>query len=278
MHEFDAYSPAEIAARVSAGGVTKARLSLTTLLLLGLLAGGFVGIGSLYFTIIVSDGVIPFGLARLIGGICFSLGLLLVVVCGAELFTGNILIAMAWANGSITLVEMLRNWSIVCIANFVGAAGFALLVFLSGHWEMNNGVIGESYLKIASAKASLPFWKAFFSGVLCNNLVCLAVWMSFAGRTVVDKFVGVVLPISAFVAAGFEHSIANMYFFTMAMLLQIKGIYAQSTLNITTSSDMVGNLIPVIMGNIVGGSILVALIYWLIYRKKTKKELIAPFH
>ena len=270
MHEFDAYSPAEIAARVSAGGVTKARLPLTSLFLLGLLAGGFVGIGALYYTIVISDSALPFGLARVIGGICFSLGLLLVVVCGAELFTGNILIAMAWADGSITLLELLRNWLIVCVANFIGAAGFATLVFLSGHWEMNGGAIGASYLKIASAKVALPFWKAFVLGILCNNLVCLAVWMSFAGRTVIDKFVGVILPISAFVAAGFEHSIANMYFFPMAMLLEMKGIYAQNGLNAITSVDVVGNLAPVIAGNIVGGSLLVALIYWVIYRKNQR--------
>ena len=271
MHEFDAYTPAEIAARVSAGGVTKARLPLSTLFLLGIMAGGFIGIGALYFTIIVSDSELSFAIARLIGGICFSIGLLLVVVCGAELFTGNILIAMAWADGSIRFTELLRNWAVVCLANFIGAAGFALLVFLSGHWELNGGAVGATYLKIAAAKAGLPFWQAFFLGVLCNNLVCLAIWMSFAGRTVVDKFIGVVLPISAFVAAGFEHSIANMYFFPMALLLQASGSYSQNGLHDITTSDIAGNLIPVIAGNIIGGSVLVALIYWLIYRKNIKR-------
>jgi formate transporter len=270
MHEFDAYSPSEIAARVSAGGITKARLPLVTLFLLGIMAGGFVGIGALYFTIIVSDSELSFAMARLIGGICFSTGLLLVVVCGAELFTGNVLIAMAWADGSIRFMELLRNWAVVCMANFIGAAGFAFLVFLSGHWELNGGAVGATYLKIAAAKAGLPFWKAFFLGVLCNNLVCLAVWMSFAGRTVIDKFIGVVLPISAFAAAGFEHSIANMYFFPMALLLQANGSYSQNGLIEITASDIAGNLIPVIAGNIVGGSVLVALIYWLIYRKNNK--------
>jgi len=230
MHEFDAYTPAEIAARVSAGGVTKARLPLSTLFLLGIMAGGFVGIGALYFTIIVSDSELSFAIARLIGGICFSIGLLLVVVCGAELFTGNILIAMAWADGSIRFTELLRNWAVVCLANFIGAAGFALLVFLSGHWELNGGAVGATYLKIAAAKAGLPFWQAFF-----------------------------------------EHSIANMYFFPMALLLQASGSYSQNGLHDITTSDIAGNLIPVISGNIVGGSSLVALIYWLIYRKNIKR-------
>ena len=165
MHEFDAYTPAEIAARVSAGGVTKARLPLSTLFLLGIMAGGFVGIGALYFTIIVSDSELSFAIARLIGGICFSIGLLLVVVCGAELFTGNILIAMAWADGSIRFTELLRNWGVVCLANFIGAAGFALLVFLSGHWELNGGAVGATYLKIAAALLGKEYAGKYLAGL-----------------------------------------------------------------------------------------------------------------
>jgi formate/nitrite transporter len=190
---------------------------------------------------------------------------MLVVVAGAELFTGNNLLAMGWADGCVSTREVVRNWVVVCVANFVGAAGLALIVFLSGHWEMNGGAVGAAYLKIAAAKAALPWWRAFFLGVLCNILVCMAVWMVMAGRSVADKFFAILLPISAFVAAGFEHSIANMYFFPMALLLKWHGLALPPGGEGITVAGMLGNLGPVIAGNIVGGSVLVALVYWVIY-------------
>ena len=217
---FDAFSPKEIAGRVNDFCVVKARMPLLTMWMLGMLAGAFIGLGSLYFTLVLSDASLGFAAARVTGGAVFSLGLLLVVVAGAELFTGNNLLAMAWADGCVTWREVGRNWVVVCAANFVGAAGLALMAYLSGHWEMNGGAVGATYLKIAAAKAALPAWRAFFLAMLCNILVCMAVWMALAGRSVVDKFVAILFPISAFVAAGFEHSIANMYFFPMAMLLK----------------------------------------------------------
>src|SRR5512147_1057493 len=195
---FDAYSPQEIAARVQDVGVAKARLPLLSTAMLGLLAGAFIGLGALYYVLVASDLHLGFAAARVLGGACFSLGLLLVVVAGAELFTGNNLLAMAWADGRITSAEVLRNWVVVCAANFAGAAGLALIVFLSGHAEMNGGAVGRAYLEVAAAKSSLPFWTAFWRGVLCNVLVCMAVWMAFAGRSVVDKLVAVIFPISAF--------------------------------------------------------------------------------
>jgi formate/nitrite transporter len=222
-------------------------------------------LGSLYFTLVASDATLGFAAARVTGGVVFSLGLLLVVVAGAELFTGNNLLAMGWADGCVSLREVLRNWGVVCAANFVGAAGLALIVYLSGHWEMNGGAVGATYLKIAAAKAALPAWRAFFLGVLCNILVCMALWMALAGRSVVDKFVAMVLPISAFVAAGFEHSIANMYFFQVALLLKWHGLALPPGGDAITLTGMLGNLGPVIAGNIVGGSVLVALVYWVIY-------------
>lgn len=258
--DFDAYAPAEIARRVEAAGVAKARMPFLPLLMLGLLAGAFIGLGTLYFVIVVSDGSIGFAAQRVLGGAVFSLGLLLVVVAGAELFTGNNLLAMAWADGKIGSGELLRNWAIVCGANFVGAAGLAALVYFSGHPDMNGGAIGRTYLEIAAAKTSLPFGTAFFRGVLCNVLVCLAVWMTLAGRSVVDKFVAILLPISAFVAAGFEHSIANMYLLPLAMLLQ-----AGSGAPVEWAG-LWRNLVPVIAGNVAGGSVLVALVYHVIYR------------
>jgi len=273
---FDAFSPKEVAGRVKDFCVVKAQLPLLTLWMLGMLAGAFIGLGALYFTLVVSDASLGFATARVAGGVCFSLGLLLVVVAGAELFTGNNLLAMGWAAGCVSLREVLRNWAVVCVANFVGAAGLALLVYLSGHWEMNGGAVGATYLKIAAAKAALPAWRAFFLGVLCNILVCMAVWMALAGRSVVDKFVAILFPISAFVAAGFEHSIANMYFFPLAILLKWHGLALPPGGDAITVAGMLGNLAPVIAGNIVGGSVLVALVYWVIYLRRRPPDSAAP--
>jgi len=273
---FDAFSPKEVAGRVKDFCVVKAQLPLLTLWMLGMLAGAFIGLGALYFTLVVSDASLGFATARVAGGVCFSLGLLLVVVAGAELFTGNNLLAMGWADGCVSLREVLRNWAVVCAANFVGAAGLALLVYLSGHWEMNGGAVGATYLKIAAAKAALPAWRAFFLGVLCNILVCMAVWMALAGRSVVDKFVAILFPISAFVAAGFEHSIANMYFFPLAILLKWHGLALPPGGDAITVAGMLGNLAPVIAGNIVGGSVLVALVYWVIYLRRRPPDSAAP--
>lgn len=263
---FDAFSPKEIAARVETIGVAKARLPLIPMLMLSMLAGAFIGLGALYFVIVKSDPALGFASKQVLGGVTFSLGLILVVVAGAELFTGNNLLAMAWADGKISTPELLRNWLIVCVGNFIGAAGLAVLVFLSRHPEMNNAGIAQEYIKIAAAKVALPFWTAFFKGILCNALVCMAVWMAFAGRSVVDKAVAIVFPISAFVAAGFEHSIANMFFITLAMLLQDFGEFGVNPKTITWIGFL-HNLAPVILGNIVGGSILVGLVYHLIYRR-----------
>jgi formate/nitrite transporter len=252
----DAYAPAEIAERVQSVGVAKARLPLLSLVMLGFLAGAFIGLGSLYYVIVASDPQLGWAAQRVLGGAVFSLGLLLVVVAGAELFTGNNLVAMAWAAGKVSSRELLWNWLVVCAANFGGAVGLALLVFLSGHAEQ----YAATYLKIAAVKTSLPFAQAFFSGVLCNVLVCMAVWMTLAGRSVVDKAVAILFPISAFVAAGFEHSVANMYFIPLGLMLQAA---AGQPVEL---AGLARNLVPVIAGNLVGGSVLVALVYYVIYR------------
>jgi len=265
LYGFDAFSPKEIAARVETIGVAKARFPLLSMVMLSVLAGAFIGLGALYFVLVKSDASLGFAAKQVLGGLVFSLGLILVVVAGAELFTGNNLLAMAWADGKISTRELLRNWAIVCIGNFVGAAGLALIVYLSRHPEMNNGAIAREYVAIAAAKVSMPFWTALFKGVLCNVLVCMAVWMAMAGRSVVDKAVAVVFPICAFVAAGFEHSIANMYLMPLAMLLQ-QGSGAAGTAAVSWTG-MAGNLLPVIAGNLVGGSVLVGLTYHVIYRR-----------
>jgi formate/nitrite transporter len=251
----DAYSPREIAARVRDVGVGKARLPLLTQGLLGVMAGAFIGLGALVFTLVASDSSLGFAASRLLGGLAFSLGLILVTVAGAELFTGNNLLAMAWASRRIDTRELLRNWIVVCASNLVGASGLALLVWWSGHGSLNDGAVGRAAIRIATAKAALPSAELFFRGVLCNLLVCMAVWMALAGRSVTDKVLAIVFPITAFVAAGFEHSIANMYFFPLAIALG-------APLGV---GDLARNLLPVIAGNIIGGSVLVALVYWVIY-------------
>ncbi|MBK8339715.1 MAG: formate/nitrite transporter family protein [Flavobacteriales bacterium] len=262
----DAFTPAQITERIERVGVVKARLPLLSLVLLGVLAGAFIGLGAMYATLVTADTDLSHAVGRVLGGVVFSLGLLLVVIAGAELFTGNNLLAMAWADGRITTREVLRNWVVVCLANFLGAAGIALLVHLSGHTGMNGGAVADQYVRIAAAKCTLPFWRAFFSGVLCNILVCLAVWMAFAGRSVMDKAVAIVFPISAFVAAGFEHSVANMYFIPIGMLCVSAGSTITAGVDITWVG-MLGNLAPVILGNLLGGSGFVAFIYYIIYRR-----------
>ena len=256
----DAYTPHQMAERVQAVGVRKAQLPLLTQALLGMLAGAFIGLGALMFTLVASDATLSFAAQRLLGGLVFSLGLLLVAVAGAELFTGNNLIAMAWASGQVSGSALLRNWLLVGLANLAGALLLALLVHFSGHLAMNQGAVGRTAVAIALAKVQLPWAEAFFRGVLCNVLVCMAVWMSFAGRSVVDKAVAIVFPVTAFVAAGFEHSIANLYFFPLAWLQGAP----------ITLAQMAGNLLPVVAGNLVGGSVLVALVYWLIYLRPSR--------
>lgn len=266
MFGADAFSPKEISERINNIGIVKVKLPLLSSVMLGILAGAFIGLGALYFVLIKSDASLGFAIGQVLGGVAFSLGLILVIVAGAELFTGNNLLVMAWAHGKISTYDLLRNWIVVCLANFIGAAGLAVLVFLSGHTDMNNGAVAEQYINIAIAKTNLPFWSAFFKGVLCNILVCMAVWMACAGRSVIDKVVVIVFPISAFVAAGFEHSIANMYFIPLAMLEQHFGS-SDLAVSLVTWSGFLNNLIPVIMGNLVGGSLFVALVYYIIYRR-----------
>lgn len=258
---FDAHAPSEIAARIEAAGVAKARLALLPLSMLGVLAGAYVGLGALMFTLVAADEQLGFAASRLAGGLAFSLGLLIVTIAGAELFTGNNLLAMAWADGRVRTGELLRHWAIVCAANALGAAGLALLVWLAGTGALNGGAVGRAAVRIALAKAELPAMEAFVRGVLCNLLVCMAVWMAQAGRSVADKAVAVVFPITAFVAAGFEHSIANFYFFPLAWL-------SGAPLD---AGAVIRNLVLVIGGNLFGGSVLVALVYHVIYLRRERK-------
>jgi formate/nitrite transporter len=263
---FDAYSPKQIAQRIDQVAVAKVQLPFLSMLMLGILAGVFIGLGALAFVLVKSDPSLGFASSQLLGGLAFSLGLILVVVAGAELFTVNNLIVMAWADGKISSAMLLQNWFVVCIANLIGGVGLAILVFLSGHTDMNGGQIAQQYVDIAISKTSLSFSSAFFKGVLCNILVCMAVWMTLAGRSVVDKVMAIIFPITVFVAAGFEHSIANMYLIPMGILIQ-QSADLQVGAAVISWSGLFYNLMPVILGNLLGGSVLVGLVYHVIYRR-----------
>jgi formate transporter len=267
IFNLNAYSPAEIKEAVEKVGVKKTKLPLQASFMLAIVAGGSIGLGALYYTIVVSDEALSFAAARVGGGLAFSLGLALVLVGGAELFTGNNLIVMAWASGKVSTREMLRNWLIVYLGNLVGALGLAVLVLLSHHLDMNGGRIGLSILNTAVAKIQPDVVTLFVKGILCNLLVCLAVWLAYAGRSVTDKILALILPVSAFIAAGFEHCVANMYFLPLAWLLtQTGNVPADFDASIITTSGIIHNLVPVTLGNIVGGAGLVGAVYWAIYR------------
>ena len=265
----DAYAPAQIAMRVREVGVTKAAMPVLTMFALAILAGAFIALGSLFFTMTMTTGTTgqppAFGLMRLAGGLTFSLGLILVVVGGAELFTGNNLIAMAWASGRVTTQQILRNWGWVYLGNMVGAGGTAVLVWLAGIHTMGDGAVGETMVQIARSKISLDPVSALARGVLCNVLVCLAVWLCMGARSVTDKILAILFPISAFVACGFEHSVANMYFLPIGVAL------AAGTSAPLSVTDAVGNLALVTIGNVLGGTILVALVYWSVYLRRSNE-------
>jgi formate/nitrite transporter len=262
----DAYAPAEIAARVEKAGIGKARLPALSLMALAMLAGAFIAFGAMLYTLVMTGSDPGFGPARLVGGIAFSLGLILVIVGGAELFTGNTLIVMAAASRRVSIAALLRNWAIVYVGNFAGSIGAAVLVYLSGTLALDGGAVGETAREIARAKLALPADQAFFRGVLCNALVCLAVWLCFSARDVAGKVLAIVWPISAFVALGFEHSVANMYLIPIGML-------AGTTLDI---GGFAHNLFWVTLGNIVGGAGGVALVYWIIYLRPGARRPTAP--
>lgn len=264
----DAYSPAEIQDKVEKVGVKKARLPFLASFMLSIVAGGSIGLGGLFFCIVLADPSLGFAIQRVLGGVLFSLGLALVMIGGAELFTGNCLIVMAWMNRQIRTGEVLRNWATVWLGNLVGALGLVGLVFMAHHTDLNNGQVGVAVLKLAVGKIAPDATTIFFKGVLCNILVCLGVWLAYAGRSVADKMAGMVLPVACFVAAGFEHCVANMYFLPLAWLLTVSGPVPEGIdVSVITLAGIVHNLVPATLGNIVGGAGFVGVVYWAIYRK-----------
>ena len=271
---FDALLPAEIVKKAEDVGARKCHLPFWSLLALAVLAGAFIALGAVYSTTVSAGatGVLPFGIVRLLAGLVFCLGLILVVVGGAELFTGNALIAMAWASGLVSTTQLLRNWFIVYIGNLLGAVVTAILLYLSQQYTFGNGAVGLTALEIARIKTSLGFVQAVALGILCNGLVCLAVWLCFGARTTTDKILAILFPISAFVAAGFEHSVANMYYLPIGLLIKTDttfltaiGKSVSDYPNLTWTNSLLVNLLPVTIGNILGGVVLVGLTYWFVY-------------
>ncbi len=269
---FDALLPAEMARRAEQIGVGKTRLPALNMFALALLAGAFIALGAVFATTVAAgtSEELPFGITKLLVGLVFSLGLILVIVGGAELFTGNNLIVMAWASGKVSTRSLLRNWGIVYLGNFIGAVGTAGLIFLSRQYTFGGGSVGLAALNIANGKVGLGFVQAIMLGILCNALVCLAVWLTLGARSTVDKIAAIIFPITAFVAAGFEHSVANMYFIPVGLLIkQFDPAFVQTVgaelPNLTWSAFVLKNLLPVTIGNIIGGSLFVAAIYWIIF-------------
>ncbi len=277
----DSLLPPEMAHKAETIGLNKANAPARYLFVLAVLAGAFIALGAMFATIAFSSPGLPYGATRLLGGLVFSLGLILVIVGGAELFTGNVLIVMAWASRKVSSLHLLRNWGLVYLGNFVGATLTAGLVFLTGQYLNGSGAVGQTALSIANGKAGLGFLPAVASGILCNALVCLAVWLTYSARSTTDKILAIVFPITAFVAAGFEHSIANMYFLPYGLLIksfapaafwELIGKTALDYSQLSWGAFFVKNLLPVTLGNILGGGVLVAAVYWVAYLWKGGKR------
>jgi formate transporter len=271
----DALLPAEMAARAEYIGVRKAETPALTTFILAILAGAFIALGAIFATTTAAgtSGVLPYGVAKLLTGFVFCLGLILVVVGGAELFTGNNLIVMAWASRKVSTAALLRNWAIVYLGNFVGSIGTVIIVFLSKQYTFGSGAVGATALGIANSKVGLAPIQAVALGILCNILVCLAVWLTFSARSTLDKIAAIIFPITAFVAAGFEHSVANMYFVPMGLLIKtldpnFANALALNLDRLTWGGFLLNNLLPVTIGNIIGGSLFVAAVYWTIFLRR----------
>jgi formate transporter len=271
----DALPPADVARKAETVGVAKAGMPALDLFVLAVLAGAFIGLGAAFATTVGSGAAdMPYGVMRLLVGLAFTLGLVLVVVAGAELFTGNNLIVMAWASRRVTSMLLLRNWGIVYVGNFVGAFGTALLVWLGKQYTFGDGAVGLTALSIASTKTELGFGQAIVLGALCNALVCLAVWLTYGAHTTADKILAVILPIAAFVALGFEHSVANMYFIPIALLIKTDQAWIDETAGVPDLGDLtwetflLDNLLPVTIGNVIGGGIMVGAVYWFVYLRR----------
>ncbi|MCH7556477.1 MAG: formate/nitrite transporter family protein [Planctomycetes bacterium] len=280
--DIDAYTPAQMAARVEKAGIVKGNLDFLSMFTLSIMAGAFIAFGAILYTYVIHDSSLSLGLTKLLGGLVFCLGLILVIVAGAELFTGNNLIVMAYVSRKISLRRLLRNWTIVFCGNLAGSLAMVFLLSQSGQWTEAGASVGVKALMIANGKVNLTFLQALSRGILCNILVCLAVWLCFSGRSVTDKVLAIIFPITAFVALGFEHSVANMYFVPAGLVLKhntqvlsaAEGLLGQvpDLSRLTIYGFLVRNLLPVSLGNIIGGGLLVGVIYWFVYLRRTAAE------
>ncbi len=271
----DALLPSEMARRAEYVGVSKAEAPKLKIFALSILAGAFISMGAVFATTVATGaaGTLTYGVTKLLVGFVFCLGLILVVVGGAELFTGNNLIVMAWASGKVSSRLLARNWVVVYVGNFFGSIGMAVLMFMSRQYAFDGGEVGKVALSIANGKVNLDFGQAIILGILCNILVCLAVWLTFSARSTIDKIAAIIFPVTAFVAAGFEHSIANMYFIPIGLLIKIfDPNFTAGTgldlINLTWSTFFINNLLPVTIGNIIGGAVFVATLYWAIFLRQ----------
>jgi formate transporter len=267
----DALSPSEVAFLVETRGVAKATAPFVTTLVLGVVAGAFIALGGVFAITIGTGSELGFGPTRWLAGVGFSLGLILVVVAGAELFTGNNLIVMSTVTGDVGVRRLLANWGVVYLGNAIGALSVVAMVYVGEWWRGDDLGIGVTALSTAAIKTSLPFFVVLARGILANALVCLAVWLAAAGRSVIDKVAAIVFPISAFVAAGFEHSVANMFFIPMGLALRgqadvVEAAHLPSAeLSTLDGVGFVNNLIAATIGNVIGGAVLVGLVYWFVY-------------
>ena len=273
----DTILPADMALRAEQSGVRRASADSLTVLVLSAMGGAFIAFGAIFATTVsAGSSALPYGLAKLLSGIVFALGFVMVVVAGAELFTGNNLIVMAWASGKVRTRSLLLNWLITFTGNCFGAVATAALMLFTTQYTFGAGAVGLAALTTANSKAALAFAPALALGIMCNALVCLASWMCYSARTAVDRVAIIVLPIAAFVTAGFEHSIANAYFIPMGLFIKATAPDSFWTSIGKTGADFpaltwagcLGNLVPVAIGNIIGGSLLVAAVYWFVYLRK----------
>ncbi|MDO5042527.1 MAG: formate/nitrite transporter family protein [Slackia sp.] len=264
----DALAPAEIEAKAESVAVGKAAMSVPKVIVLAMLAGAFIAFGALYFCVFLGDPSMPFAVQRAVGGLCFCLGLVLVLCCGAELFTGNMLMVCALASKKITLGAMLKNWGLVWFGNLAGALVAVALVYFAHIADMNGGAVGGAMISVAVSKVTPDWITLFCKGILCNIFVCLAVWIGFGARTVVDKVIGILLPISAFVACGFEHCVANMFFLPMGLLAKASGYTTAVDASALDFGGVLLNLSAATLGNIVGGALFVGLAYWFVFHAK----------
>lgn len=259
-------APAATESKAAQVGCSKANLAPAQSFALAVMAGFYIGMGGMFMLLVKSDATLPFAASSLLGGLSFSVGLCLVLVAGAELFTGNSLMIIGHLHHGYSWGKLLRSWGIVYAGNFCGALLLVALLTLAGFPSMNAGAVGAAMVNTAAAKMSLPWGQAFFRGIMCNVLVCLAVWMGFAGKSVVDKFLAAILPVSCFVACGFEHCVANMFFLPMGVVANAAGFSAAGAdTSMVTIAGLFSNLSACTLGNLVGGVLLVGVGYWFVY-------------